>query len=67
MKQQTKTKQTITVEIGNDGDEKSYLNLRDHPSNSDFIELSNEGDNETVVFHKDAINSVIRALAKFVR
>jgi hypothetical protein len=67
MKQQTKIKQMITVEIGNDGGEKSYLNIRDHPSNSDFIELSNEGDNETIVFHKDALDSVIRALAKFVR
>jgi hypothetical protein len=67
MKQQTKIKQTITVEIGNDDDPKSYLNFRDHPDNSEFIELSSEGDKETIVFHKDAIDSVIRALTKFVR
>jgi hypothetical protein len=67
MKQQIKIKQTITVEIGNDDAEKSYVRVYDHPDNSDFVEIAAEDGEAVVCFHKDAIDSVIRALAKFVR
>jgi hypothetical protein len=61
IKIQKQQKITLKAEIAEQNEE---IILKDCEDNSDYVEISNET-NEPTVIHKDMIDSVIRALAKF--